>query len=188
MRWVKRNWNDLTVNFVAGLLLMGVAAAASAGGLIAWSIVIDLPTPAIVAVGIGAFAGVALLLNQGLGIARKLREKSAPWASAAQLSQPYISRFSLRLVDLVNDGQIKGRTFEDCTIYGPAMMYTTGTGILTACSFDAPPDAVFVAVAEGQTMLAGPITLVDCVFRRCDFRRVGIIGPKKIIDHWKATQ
>jgi hypothetical protein len=109
--------------------------------------------------------------------------------------ESYFSRQTIRLVDLVQNGgyTIEGKTFEDCLILGPAII-AGPNNIIADSSFDAEdPDVIYI-VMDPQVVHAGWILLSMCVFRRCEFRLIGIVGPQygrdafaKAFTHHKGT-
>lgn len=184
--WFKHRWADLTTNVVAGLILMAIVAAFSSGGLVIWSLFISAPAPFVVGAGLFAVGGSVALVNQGLAVARRLQERYSPWATALQLTQPYLAGLSIRLTDLVYEQEIRGRTFEACDLYGPIVIFANGPGMINDCDFVAPQEATFIEVSPDQKVLTGVVLAPDCVFRRCRFTRVGIMGSKLAIERWKS--
>lgn len=184
LKWIRSRGDALTTNFIAGAILMGVLQAAGTGGLLIWSVVADLPVQLMFAIGLLAAGGIFLLVNQGLKIAKRLSDRSLPWATSLDLLQPYFSRMSIRLTDLANPNRvIRGRTFEDCDIYGPGVMAPVGVGVFHECTFDGP-DAL---IMTDNSKVIGPIAVEECVFRRCRLHGLGLIGSKEKIETWKAA-
>ena len=93
---------------------------------------------------------------------------------------------TVRLHDLVGEKApiIREKTFEDCDLLGPAMIWVSGTGAFISCGFDGDPDSLFVEIPE-QRPLMSVIQMHDCVFRTCRFNRVGIIGLPEDIANWR---
>jgi hypothetical protein len=108
------------------------------------------------------------------------------------LAEPYLKNLAFRIADLVHeDIVIRNRTFEDCTLYGPAILCSVGTVLMTRCGFRAEnPDDVFWELSEkqatGQANLVGVIGVEDCVFRDCNFVAIGLAGPPETIAQWKG--
>jgi hypothetical protein len=86
-------------------------------------------------------------------------------------------RPTVKIADLAGkDGFIRGRTFEDRTIVGPAVLVVVSGGGMHDCSFPNAPVEQFVWLLPDHPVL-GPIGLVDCTFRRCTFDgTVGFAG------------
>jgi hypothetical protein len=103
-------------------------------------------------------------------------------ASSKELSGRYISQQTFAVADLVLDGKIEGRTFEDCEIYGPAVLVLSGVGQMYKCGFDHP--AAFITA--NQEHVVGPILVKDCSFKQCRFHGVGFIGPEETIKKFKS--
>ena len=92
----------------------------------------------------------------------------------------------VRLAELVGDKMppvIEGFTFDGCHIVGPAMVHleatSPGAGGMTNCTFDGPPDELFVQLAPEQERLRGAILLKDCQFDRCRFQGIGFLDKNR---------
>ena len=80
---------------------------------------------------------------------------------------------------------IRGRTFENCTIYGPAILVSLSpSNVLANSGFDGTPEStIWVVDADERPQLSGAIGMIDCVFRNCRFRNVGlVITPEQLDD------
>lgn len=94
----------------------------------------------------------------------------------------HIAHRSFRIVDLVSDTfLIAGRTFEDCTIAGPAVLRLVGEMTFEDDTFESAMDAMLWDHPDEKTEVAGAIDLIDCTFRRCVFRGIGFTGERDII-------
>jgi hypothetical protein len=94
----------------------------------------------------------------------------------------YITHRSFSILDLaVVQDVVVGRTFEDCTIYGPAVLLPLDENTFEHNTFEANPDALFWELPEDRTQLIREIGLSDCAFRRCVFRRIGIAAKRVLI-------
>jgi len=97
----------------------------------------------------------------------------------------HITQRSFRIVDLVGrDDLITGRTFEDCTIYGPAVLAPLDRMTFEHNTFEADAGAIFWLIPEERVHVMGAIGLTDCTFRRCVFRRIGIAGRQALIQQF----
>lgn len=95
----------------------------------------------------------------------------------------HLTHRSFRIVDLVEDDDIiEGRIFEDCTIYGPAVLAPLNDNTFSHNTFEADPAAFLWQVAEDRDRVVGAIGLRRCIFRRCIFRRIGLAGKQKFMD------
>ena len=121
--------------------------------------------------------------------------------SREEAASPYLQGRAFHMVDLVRDGSagiesanlkrqiIQGKTFEDCDIYGPAVVAFDGS-TLDVISFYGRGGQVgmlweFPSSAESPTTAAlktGAIILRFSTCRRCRFFNIGIAGPKAILD------
>lgn len=106
-------------------------------------------------------------------------EGSAPQLqplTQAERSDAHIRNRDVFLRDLIVDQfRVRGRTFEDCVIHGPAVIS------FLRCVLDNSPfegkslASVFVPIWPNR-YLRGTILVKDCVFRRCVFRNISMIG------------
>jgi hypothetical protein len=64
------------------------------------------------------------------------------------------------------------------------MVILLGGVTLADNGFDGDIDSLFVEVAK-KRMIVGAIGLRDCVFRRCRFTAIGIIGTREQIEQAK---
>lgn len=99
------------------------------------------------------------------------------------LTATFLKNRTLRLVDVSYGGQIDGRTFEDCQLYGPAVIEMSGVTLID-CRQEHDEELIFIELPPHQAKVVGPILCTDCVFRRCYFRGVGVIGRAE----WVAEQ
>jgi hypothetical protein len=91
-----------------------------------------------------------------------------------------------RTVDIVMvpriGGLIEGKTFEDCTIRGPAILMGTGdNNHMDNCTFDyghGDADSIMWFRTRLEEFVVGAIGLRNCTFRRCVFVGIGI-GVRK---------
>jgi hypothetical protein len=92
----------------------------------------------------------------------------------------YFSRKIIRLADLIfsPDYRISGKTFDDCFIYGPALVHAFAPITLAHGGIEGDLESSFVDV-QGNRRVVGIIGLGDCVFRRCTFIGIGFIGTRE---------
>ena len=64
------------------------------------------------------------------------------------------------------------------TFVGPAVIHFGEGTVLTDSSFFGDPNSVLIEV--NQDAFQGAVTFRDCMFKRCRFRNVGIIGNEKV--------
>jgi hypothetical protein len=107
-------------------------------------------------------------------------EVDLPWKD-----ERHITHRSFRIVDLLGQNDyIVDRIFEDCTIYGPAVVVPLDHTVFDQCVLDAPPDALLWEVPEDRQFIVGAIGLIRCTLRRCHLRGLGIAGPKAMINEF----
>jgi len=88
----------------------------------------------------------------------------------------------IRLVDRVGaDSLISNGLFENVVLVGPAVIAPLENVRLQECSFDAPPDVLFIEVPEGKQVV-GVIGIRNSTFRKCEFRNIAIIGASDAIE------
>ena len=103
------------------------------------------------------------------------------------ISDSYIKGRLIYLMDLIAPGAkpiISNRTLEDCEIRGPVMIALLGGVTIGDSGFDGDINSLFVEVSENRHIL-GAIGLRNCVFRRCRFTQIGIIGTQEQIKQAK---
>lgn len=160
-------WGPLTS------LLLGV-------GMYFWAQSAKLPiqTRIVSAAGV-VVIGVAVVLV--LRIWAQVRPQALP----EDLARTHIIHLSFRIGDMARDELIiRNRTFEDCTIYGPAVLLPLGGGqILQDCSFLAnAPEEMFLDIGTQPRTIIGAIGLEGCVFRRCRLVKIGFAGPPSLLE------
>lgn len=103
------------------------------------------------------------------------------------ISDSYISGQIIHLMDLLAPGAkpiISNRTIEDCEIRGPVMIALLGGVTIADSGFDGDQNSLFVEIVD-RRMIFGAIGLQNCIFRRCRFIAIGIIGTKEQIEQAK---
>jgi hypothetical protein len=109
---------------------------------------------------------------------------SAPRVPLA--SQPKVfTNERVRLSDLVDEITfvIKGKTYEDCDILGPAVVALSGVGTMDHVRFVTDDlDEVLWEVEPENARRLGVIGLDSCVFRRCRFIAVGVAGTPELTE------
>lgn len=109
---------------------------------------------------------------------------SLPQSGQSDPPNPLIHS-STRVTDLADeDNKIRNRTFEHCTLYGPAVVLFTGVVEMDTCRVEDDPDSVFLETS-GKKPPNGSVIFVDCTFRRCTFSGIGIAGPSNALQRYK---
>ena len=104
--------------------------------------------------------------------------------------EPLFRHKRLRLADLVGpDSILRDQVFEDCDIYGPAILASIGQGVggFDSCTWEAPTaESILFEVPDGRVGV-GMMGVVNCVFKRCRFYKIGLMGPPAQIAAWRAA-
>jgi hypothetical protein len=83
---------------------------------------------------------------------------------------------------------VTNRTFEDIHFYGPAMMLPVEGFTCEQCSFDRPTDDIEDMLWEiNPRYVLGAVVLKSCVFRRCRFTQISLMGDRESLDYFKAN-
>jgi hypothetical protein len=83
---------------------------------------------------------------------------------------------TIRLVDLAREGVIiRGKTFENCDIYGPAVVYQVNC-TFTGLTMDAGPEDW--ATETTNKKVCGAVKLDTCVVKNCRFYTISFIGGR----------
>ena len=96
----------------------------------------------------------------------------------------------IRLKDLVDvNGRMEGFTFLKCHIEGPAVIIGSASEF-SENAMNGPPDAVLWEIPqddEGRVWKLGAILVQNCTFRGCEFRNVGLAGPKSFVEQFRGS-
>jgi hypothetical protein len=102
----------------------------------------------------------------------------------------------IRIVDFIDRHDIiRDREFTDSLVQGPAVVLSTGAGVLfDSCNFtgrsgtedfEATLDALLIVLPEGP--VTGLIGLDGVTFRNCSLENIGIAGTKSVIAEMRAS-
>ena len=84
----------------------------------------------------------------------------------------------VRITELARDDNIVSEyVFDDCDIRGPAVIASLGS---TQWRDNTIPASAFWLVAETQP-LEGVLGVKDCLFERCRFTHISIVGTEEFI-------
>jgi hypothetical protein len=98
----------------------------------------------------------------------------------AAMAQDIYDSQIVRLSDLVvTDDIIRGKSFTNCLIVGPAVVAPMGHTSINNCVFIGTPDALYWDVSE-RGLVIGAIALEDCTFEDCRFERTGFAGTEEL--------
>jgi hypothetical protein len=195
---LRKLWDGAkNVNIVASIMGWSglgkiIAGFAGSGFLGVWGVVDQLPGSIIALMVLAGFTGAIWAVN---GVQWwRTRPEGIHVSTVTEISPPpiipasgaYLSRLSLRMTDLVPDDHvIRDRIFEDCHLYGPAMMVHLGGNSFTHCEFYGRETAIFLEVPE-DTEVIGAIGVENCIFRRCHFHSIGFILPPQNLATFRA--
>jgi hypothetical protein len=100
-------------------------------------------------------------------------------------SEPFVRGKYVRIADFADGNNfINGRTFEDCWIYGPAVLYLRNNNDTRNIVFEGPISQIFYGVdstSQAGTQ-SGVITVDESRFYRSHFVKVSFIGSADAID------
>lgn len=104
-------------------------------------------------------------------VARTAFEKEAVW-------------LPLLAVHHWNAGEmaVRGKTFTDCLIEGPAVMAVMGGTTFESCAMGTTSDTDNLLYKPQGTKLAGVVGMADCTFVRCRFVQVGFTGSDALLE------
>ena len=105
----------------------------------------------------------------------KLKQTSFDQADS---SSSYFKYETLHIFDLARRRTIiKGKTFEDCEIHGPAVVAPMGNTDFVDCTFAEAVDrnSLVWTPTEEERNYVGGIGLEDCIFRNCNLYRIGLL-------------
>ncbi len=88
----------------------------------------------------------------------------------------------VRITELVGvDGLLDGFTFLKCHIEGPAVIVLSGSRFI-GNDLGASSDVLLWELPGDRLNKVGVILAQHCVFEECEFRNVGIAGPRRIVE------
>ena len=141
--------------------------------------------------------GAALLLTAWVMLLKRTRAEPKTITAGRNIEQPapqtinpletYFSKKIIRVVDLVVGAyRIEDKIFEDCVLYGPGIVGFVGAyGTVEECTLQGDPKDIFIE-AENRR-IQGAIGFSRCVFRRCRFIGLGIVGAPALIQEFMAN-
>lgn len=134
-------------------------------------------------------AGIALVASPWIAMYRAPLNEGRPNDVPSPpdiLTSDHIRGGSYRIVDFVQDGAIRNRTFEGVTLYGPAVLAQGRDGIMVFVGdrFDNSADEVFLSLAEARG-IAGMIPVINGTFRNCHLVNISIAGHPDAVARWR---
>jgi len=87
-----------------------------------------------------------------------------------------------------NAGQmsIRGKTFTDCVIEGPAVMAVMDGTTFESCTMGMTSDTANLLYKAQGKKLAGVVGMAECTFVRCRFVQVGFTGTDEFVEQMRA--
>jgi hypothetical protein len=145
-----------------------------------WSVVLTLVVSALVA--------VALVLFVVYAVRWLLALTARSFDRLPQLAA-HVKDQTLHLLDYTRTSSVIGdRIFEDCDVWGPAVVLIRGTGKVKDCSWDGGggrlEDLIILLPDQGRP--TGAILFQNCQFIRCKFHRISYAGTQRDIDEFKG--
>lgn len=127
---------------------------------------------------------------------RRTAEFSKKVATARELRQPYLKDRTVLVRDIPMDDPavdpherpmvVRYRTFDECDIVGPAVIFLRGACRLEAHTIEiAPgctPDDAFIDIQPGRRHVFGIVVFDDCTFRRCQFMKIGFLRHLEVAE------
>ena len=110
-------------------------------------------------------------------VARTAFEKEAVW-------------LPLLAVHHWNAGEmtIRGKTFTDCVIEGPAVLAVMTGTTFDGCAMGTTSDMNNLLYKPQGQKLAGVVGVADCKFVRCRFVQVGFTGSDELLEDLRGVQ
>lgn len=98
-------------------------------------------------------------------------------------------RQTVRLSDLVPNGEtaLTDVTFRDCLILGPSLIAPMECNFPNGIGFSEPLEHVLWDM-ELDDVPTGAIVAKSCTFDACRFEAIGIAGPLRLTNHFRAME
>ena len=84
-----------------------------------------------------------------------------------------------------HEGNLRGLSFVNCEIIGPAILYPDGCIATNVKTFHKPKDVLW-EVYPGRK-LVGAVYMESCTFEDCTFYHIGFAGLPNQIQLWRET-
>jgi Fe-S-cluster containining protein len=108
-------------------------------------------------------------------------------ATTEQLKSATLRNLKFRLVDLADEyGNVKGKSIENCVIYGPAVLFPGRFLEIQRSSLGAPSvESAFFEVPSDQKGILGVVRVEETSIINSRFEGVSFIGPRPLIEYLK---
>ncbi len=111
-------------------------------------------------------------------------------AATSELRARHLQGLHLRLALVAENNVVSDRTFEDCVIYGPAVVAPVGYVSHYDCTYTCKnPDQLYLVLdtfvpnkTQDHELPAGLLLVERCVFRRCQFIGISTLTNKEAKD------
>lgn len=105
-------------------------------------------------------------------------DPSGGLATEAELLNTHIQGKAFRLVDIAPYGVVENRTFDDCIIYGPAVVAAQEYTAMRQPKWNSRRGDIWYQIDDAKER-AGMIMLKNCTFNRCTLHDIGIAGDDR---------
>ncbi len=133
---------------------------------------ITIPSLLVVLCGIVVSVGQSYLIES----------KQLNFATPDALSSPLLQNMNVRINDLTRENFIiRNKTFENCHIYGPAIIICSDCVIVKNSFEEVIPEGAFIETTN--TTISGAVSLEHCILKNCVLHKISMIGnPEQIKD------
>jgi hypothetical protein len=80
---------------------------------------------------------------------------------------------------------IREKTFDDCTFYGPAVIAIADSKLSDNVWMNNLDHILWEVPDNAQRV--GVFGFIDCTFRRCTFHEIGLSGTAAEVAYWRST-
>jgi hypothetical protein len=95
---------------------------------------------------------------------------------------PKFEKAVVRIAELAKDTEIlDGYDFNDCDIWGPAVLAVLDNNTLMNSGFDGDFDSILWEVPSTRKRVVGAVGVQNCKFIGCRFHRIGFAGPAEFV-------
>lgn len=107
--------------------------------------------------------------------------KQLNFATPDSLTSPVLRNMDIRISDLVReDFTIRNKTFENCRIYGPAIITLTSGNVISHNKFmEVDIEGTFIVTTNNAILNA--IALEGCIITNCTLHKISFIGNSEQI-------
>jgi hypothetical protein len=96
------------------------------------------------------------------------------------LVAPTLQNMNIRISDLTREEfTIRNKVFDNCHIYGPAIIALTNSTITKSIFEEVVPSGALIETSN--KIISGAILLENCIVRNCTLHKIGIIGAPEAI-------